>query len=106
MQMNSQIYCYWYIVYSPGKMCTLLPEVSGCPSLYQVRVGGGMALVSQYREMGLFRTTSFTSPADITPFLWKLGGTEREELVMYASTSNINTEISFWRLTTDDHICT
>lgn len=67
--------------------------------MYQVRVGGGTALVSQYSEMGLFRMTSFTSPADTIPesglpFLWKLGGTARQKKIIiiknksYYSVSN------------------
>lgn len=60
-------------------------EASGCPSLYQVSVGGGTALVSQYREMGLLSITSRTSPpkpgGDVVsptpPGLLKLGGTEQ-----------------------------
>lgn len=70
---------------SPGKIRTLSLEVSSCPSLYQVSVGGGTALVSQYREMGLLSITSRTSPAkpgeDVVsptpPGLLKLGGTEK-----------------------------
>ncbi len=60
-------------------MSTLSLEVSRCPSLYQVRTGGGTALVSQYRDMGLFRITSFTSPLLSvleSPKPRKLGGTE------------------------------
>ncbi len=69
---------------SPGKIRTLSLEVSTCPSLYQVSVGGGTALVSQYREMGLLSITSRMSPpkpgGDVVsptpPGLLKLGGTE------------------------------
>ena len=70
---------------SPGNIRTLSLEVSSCPSLYQVSVGGGTALVSQYREMGLLRITSRTSPekpgedvvSPTPPGLLKLGGTEK-----------------------------
>lgn len=65
--------------HSPGRISTLSLEVSRCPSLYQVRTGGGTALVSQYREMGLFSITSFTSPllpVSESPKPRKLGGTE------------------------------
>lgn len=72
-------------VNSPGKIRTLSLEVSRCPSLNQVSVGGGTALVSQYREMGLLRITSRTSPpkpgedvvSPTPPGLLKWGGTEK-----------------------------
>lgn len=68
---------------SPGRMSTLSLEVSRCPSLYQVSTGGGTALVSQYREMGLLRITSLTSPLlpgpeSESPKPRKLGGTETQ----------------------------
>ena len=62
-------------------MSTLSLDASGRPSLYQERVGGGTALVSQYRDSGLLRTTSLASPPlpggeMVSPALLKLGGTE------------------------------
>lgn len=70
----------------PGKTSTLSPEVKGRPSLYQVRVGGGAALVSQCSNKGLFRSTSLASPAlpvpsmfPISQSFWKLGGTVEGE---------------------------
>lgn len=50
--------------------------------MYQVSTGGGTALVSQYRERGLFRITSLVSPAfpvfsmlPASQIFRKLGGT-------------------------------
>lgn len=75
---------FFFFFISPGKIRTLSLEVSSCPSLYQVSVGGGTALVSQYSEMGLLSITSRTSPpkpgedvvSPTPPGLLKLGGTE------------------------------
>lgn len=49
-------------LFIPGRIRTLSLEVSIRPSLYQVSVGGGTALLSQYRDRGLLRITSRTSP--------------------------------------------
>lgn len=71
----------------PGKIRTLSLEANSCPSLYQVSVGGGTALVSQYKKMGLLRMTSRTSPltpgeavaSTTPPALLKVGGTKEKE---------------------------
>lgn len=76
----------------PSSTRTPSEGVTGCPSLYQVRVGGGMALVSQYKEIGLEATTSLCSVTSSSssryanskaalglPGLWKIGGTKREK---------------------------
>lgn len=78
---------FLFVYISPGKIRTLSLEASSCPSLYQVSVGGGTALVSQYREMGLLSITSRTSPpkpgedavSPSPPGLLKLGGTEKRK---------------------------
>lgn len=59
-------------------------EIRGRPSLYQVSVGGGTALGSQYREIGLLSITSRASTpkfdgdavSPVPAGLLKLGGTE------------------------------
>lgn len=74
---------------SPGSIITPLPEVSFCPSLYQLSLGGGMALLSQDRLIWWLRTTSTFStisslsspscprPQDASLLFtrWKIGGT-------------------------------
>lgn len=73
----------------PERIITPLPEVSFCPSLYQLSLGGGMALLSQDKVIGWLRTTStfstissLSSPSCPRPQAasllftrWKTGGT-------------------------------
>lgn len=74
----------WVLFVSPGRMRTLSLEVISWPSLNQVSVGGGTALVSQYSDIGLLMITSRRSaptPGKVaasasSPGLLKIGGTE------------------------------
>lgn len=73
----------------PGRRTTPSPDMSFCPSLCQLSLGGGMALLSQDRLTGWPRTTSSLSTmsslsssscpkpqaASLFVTLWKTGGT-------------------------------